>query len=222
MVRKYFSGIVTLLVCATVGYFMIADVISSKTALVKVSVDDRFPAAFRGGVDLNKVTQQPLKVSFKDQFLEGAVIAKSSAMTELQFNQFMEKDSQGKNSLSCLVYDKVKITFEADGMAVSGQKPQFEVETPCSFNGENLAKMNAIKIPVNLLTKETAESGEFAYDSTPGTIYRLKFALGEWPKSWFMKSVSFVSESGKQEVFYTDQFIQESGADSARHLFMTW
>ncbi len=203
------------------GFSTIGDLFSQPYEVVKVSVDDRFPAAFRSGLDLNKATKEPLKLALKDQFLEKAAINNTMDFAKIQFSQFAEVDTKGKKNLSCLVYDRVVVTFEAEGVASGGVKPQLEIESLCSFKGNDITQMNEIKVPVAALLGQDSKSQEYTFAESPGVVFRMKYALGDWPKSWFLKKVEFKSPQ-KTHTFSTDEYMSAKGPEKARHLFMRW
>ena len=75
--------------CFVLGFSSIGNLFSEPYEVVKVSVDDRFPAAFRSGVDLNSATKEPLRLALKDQFLEKAAINNTMDFTKIQFSQYL-------------------------------------------------------------------------------------------------------------------------------------
>lgn len=99
---------------------------------------------------------------------------------------------EGFSSQICKTFSSVELFFEAYGISVSGEAPQFKVTAEC-LPGQDPAEIAVIKIPVDKLLNEKARSAEFKF-----TDYKESFELinsDEWAKTWLLSKIIFKSSS---------------------------
>lgn len=99
---------------------------------------------------------------------------------------------EGFSSQLCKTFSSVELFFDAYGVSVSGETPQFKVTAEC-LPGQDPAEIAVIKIPIEKLLNEKARSAEFKYSE-----YKESFELinsDEWAKTWLLTKIVFKSSS---------------------------
>lgn len=208
------------------GFSSFFDFQSMNSAYIKLRVDDRFPANLRQGYDISAMSDQPLRVATMDSFMKSASITSSSSSVIINLNQFAARTKGGEMTLSCLVYDRVQLTFEAEGEASSGDKPIFVVRAPCSFEKEDIVKLRAIPIPVASLLSQPASSREYRFAKHPSHFYEFRYGNGHWPRTWALRTVQFqkVGRDGGESLIFSakEKPNQKKAKKASRPLKMVW
>ncbi len=201
--RKIFEVVGLFAVCFIAGYTYLR----SNTDLFPISRD---PAAVRS-FDFSHLRGDKLQSAVRQRLISGLEIRKSSQGAGIGLGHFVFLDSTGSKRLACQEFQKVFLNFEAEGVSVSGDKPQMEVEGRCEFSAD-MTRINPLYVPVAKIVGERAGDGEFQFNEGPRVTVRFVNMPEDWPRTWLLKSVKLVNESASEAlVIESDEVAQTLG-----------
>lgn len=164
----------------------------SATIAAKSSRD---PAAIKKVYDFSHLQGSALDYAAKQRLLDGAKVIHDNKDIGVELGHFVFKGPEGEKVFACQKYSRIILSFEGDGVAVSGELPQMEVEGNCEISND-INSIAAVWIPVSKIMGEPVADGEF--DFREGHPAKLKFAhvSDQWPKTWMLKSLRLIDPSG--------------------------
>lgn len=109
----------------------------------------------------------------------------------------------GFSSALCKTYGQIELQFIADGIAVAGETPQMTIKAPCEA-GQDPAEMASITIPIDKIMAEKPKNAEYHFDGF-SSKFSFKNTADEWPRTWVLKTIQFVSGSEKSKLVRMDQ-----------------
>lgn len=188
--------------------------------LLKPHLNHRIPAALKRQLDLTSFAKNPVRVLKREQFFSHVDVVSTADQTVFNMPQFAADQKDGTYNLACLVYDRIELTFHADGVVHSTGTPELRVESPCGFFENNISKMNSIVIPTAELKARDPSTDTHEFAHLPGKVYRTNHIYGSWPKSWVLKEVRFtdLGDLSKDLVMSHDL----GSARPERRLLMKW
>lgn len=168
----------------------------STTELAQINRD---PAAVRSNFDFSHLSGQNLQDAAKQRLLAGFELKKTPEGTGIGFGHFVFQDAKGEKKLACQEFGKISMTFIAEGVSVSGDRPIMELEGRCEFSAD-MSKISPLYIPVAKILNEKAGDGEFRFNE--GRVVTVKFVnlSDEWPHTWLLKSMKLSSEKSNAAV----------------------
>lgn len=158
---------------------------------------NRDPAAIRQTYDFSYLTGNALEGAVKERLISGIEIFKEEGAYGVGLGHFVMMSEGGEKTLGCREYNKIILSFEAEGQAVSGVKPQMEVEGSCEYSTD-LAKINPLWIPVAKVLGERPADGEFQFHEGRAVTLRFNNVSDEWPRKWVLIGMKILG--GKKEV----------------------
>lgn len=162
----------------------------------------RDPAAVRQVSDFSNLSGSELTLAMKTKLLSSASVVRAQASLGVELGHFAMAKITGERTLACQEFEKVTLRFEADGVAVSGERPVMEVEGACEFSAD-MTKINPIFIPIDKIMGEVPGDGEIQYrDNKPVTL-RFHGVSEQWPTRWLLTSVR-LSSAGTQKELLVD------------------
>ncbi len=190
MVSKFFSFVIVL-AGAALGYF----IISFSAHKFQTT---RVPAAIRQVYDITHLRGSSLQAAVKERLLGGLETFKVGQGFGIGLGHFAFALDSGEKVLGCRAYQKVTLSFEAEGVAVNGEKPTMTVEGRCEYSAD-LTKINPLWIPVARIFGEKPSEGEF---SEYGRPVQLKFShiSDHWPRQWVLVGMTVQGEKGQIEI----------------------
>jgi hypothetical protein len=158
----------------------------------------RDPAAIRQVYDFTHLHGSILDTAVKERLVSGLETFKDDQGFGIGLGHFAFSLDSGEKVLGCRAYQKVTFQFEAEGIAVEGEKPTMTVEGKCEYSND-LTKINPLWIPVARIFGEHPGDGDFNDYERP---VQLKFAhvSDVWPKHWVLIGLSIQGDQGKVEV----------------------
>lgn len=160
---------------------------------------NRDPAAIRNVFDFSNLSGADLNQAMKKQLIKGVAVIRDEEGLGVELGHFAMQGLGGGKVLACQEYQRVTMSFSAEGMASNGEKPRMEVEGPCEFSAD-MTKINPILIPVEKVLREAVADGELQYrDGRPVTL-RFHGMTEEWPTQWLLTSVKLIDTKNDREV----------------------
>ena len=204
---------------AAVGGFYLAANSWEGTVMVPTSrlSSPRGPAAIRRVFDFSHLNGSALRLASQKRLVTDARIVATSSKIGIELGHFVTRSADGSRLFACEFFDRVNLTFEAEGIAESGEKPTMNVDGPCLM-GQDLNRIAPIWIPVQKITAErTAPGLELSFSEFANVNFRFENIPSDWPKAWVLTSVRvFNSEETGRELAISHRELAEIGGQPLR------
>lgn len=168
--------------CFALGFYFL----NSNVEHFSISRD---PAAVRSTFDFSHLKGDPLVEAVKARMISGFQLAKEADRIGLSLGHFAFINQLGNKTLACKEYEKVILSFEAEGVLVSGERPSMVLEGSCRFS-EDLSRIRPLYLPVARILGERPADGEFNFRDENPVVVRFSNLSDEWPRQWLLTSVS--------------------------------
>lgn len=182
MTKKLLQGIAFFGFCFVTGYAIIH---YTSTESFQINRD---PAAIGKIYDFSNLKGEEFRTAVKQRLLAGFVVEKRGGLQGISAGHFVFVDPTGQKKFACQEFDKVSMTFIAEGMAVAGEQATMQVEGACEFS-EEISKINPLWIPVAQIMNEKPVDGEIQFNQGKPITLRFNGLTNEWPQAWILKSV---------------------------------
>lgn len=179
-----------------------------------------FTLCFSFGLALFFSISEDMAVQRDPASLDGKVFQLTSLSSSQIRNQLVKKikiqsvvvgekslQLSGFSSSLCKTYGFIELQFIADGMAVAGEAPTMTIKAPCEA-GQDPSEMASVTIPVEKILSQKTKNAEFHFDGF-SPRFSFKNTADEWPRTWVLRTVQFISGNSKSKVVRMDQ--NESG-----------
>ncbi len=178
--------------------FIIAIVCFVALAVViyKIKNEDlRLPAAIQKVemFDYSTLSGDGLRSAMTKQIIRDSTIAHKNNLFQFNFGNFIVEKSNGNPIYLCDYFDQYTITFEAEGMAVNGQRPKLIITSPCIL-ASDLKTTQSVNIPVDLIKNMKAGDIDWTYDQQPSVTFSFRSIDGSWPQHWVLANISMGSK----------------------------
>jgi hypothetical protein len=229
-----YSGIGVFLLFAVFGFWIS---ISAWDGMIYVSdlklkgLNGRFPAAIRKDLDFSRLNGAELMSASQKRLLTAARVITTQKNVGIEFGQFIIRSSDGQRQLACDFYDRVRVRLQAEGVAVSGERPEIEINAPCATSSD-LALTEPIWIPAEEIMSGEAADGDAKFGSDDNsssesvratleqTLFRFKNMARHWPKRWAVTEVTLYRESEPGREIHVDQ--SDMKDFNRKPLIVTW
>jgi hypothetical protein len=160
---------------------------------------NRDPAAIGKVYDFSHLQGEDLNTAVKRRLLAGFEVLKENGDQGVTLGHFVFVDPQGEKKFACQEFNKVTLTFIADGVAVGGEAPEMQVEGACEFSSD-ITKINPLWIPVAKILNEKVGDGEFQYNQGKAITLRFSNMPEQWPHTWLLRSVELRKDNTAEAV----------------------
>lgn len=173
-----------------VTYIGIRVVENSWQGLVFINLEDpRSPAAVPGNINFSHLKGDDLWAAAHKRLLADARLLKSNSEIGIELGHFVVGGIDGKPHAACQVYNKVELTFAAEGLSVNGEAPEMVVLGTCGMDYSSIERIKPIWIPYQRVLMDKPGNIELSFfDEKPVTL-KFDHMGSEWPKEWILKSV---------------------------------
>ncbi|HEY8269662.1 MAG TPA: hypothetical protein VIG33_02150 [Pseudobdellovibrionaceae bacterium] len=169
---------------------------------------NRDPAAVRQIYDFSNLSGTDLTDAMKKRIISGSTVIRKNQSLGVELGHFAMAKITGEKTLACQEFQKVIFRFEAEGMAIGGERPAMEVEGACEFS-EDMTKISPIFIPVDKVLAEKPADGEFQYREGKPVTIRVHGMPSEWPTRWLLTSVRLSNSSEQRELLINSDEVSE-------------
>lgn len=201
------GGVFTFGLFACIGFFISLNAWDGMIYVSDLKVkgmSGRLPAAIKKDLDFSRLNGAELMMASQKRLLTAARVVTDKNAVGIEFGQFIIRSDEGQRQLACDFYDRVRVRFEADGLASGGEKPQMEVNAPCATSSD-LARTEPIWIPANEIIEGRAVDGEATFASVERTSFKFSQMMDKWPKRWAVTEVTLYRESEPGREIHVDQ-----------------
>lgn len=189
------------------GILLVSVVFGLIKAVQRITNEDgRQPAAIDKAriFDVSYLEGGALKTASAKQLLQQAEVHIAKNDVSVSLGHFVAKSPNGERRLLCDIYDRVELSFEADGVAINGERPRLIVTGPC-VPSENLNHMNAIHIPYAEIMNQRAGDGEFSFGVAPDHFYKITNVGNQWPDQWILSEVRLLNKTNPAAFLQLDR-----------------
>lgn len=152
----------------------------------------RAPAAIRRIFDFSHLDGGALRLASQRRLVTDARVILADAEIGLELGHFVTKSEDGTRLFACEYFDRIDLSFEAEGIAASGEKPTMKIEAPCEMS-EDLNRIAPIWIPFARLAEEDPVDMDISYSDTSATRLRFENMPGAWPRTWVLAEIRIYS-----------------------------
>lgn len=163
----------------------------------------RNPAAVHRDLDETKLEGSELITGTRNRLLAEAKVLLEPGEMGLEFGHFVTRDEQGNRQLACDYYNKIRVRFEADGVASAGEKPTMEIEGPCR-TGNDITKIEPVWIPVVKILGEQPSDMDLTFPDSDGLDFKFTNIDGAWPTRWQLSSIQLFNDAEAGRTVYFD------------------
>ncbi len=201
------TGIGAFLLFAGFGFWI---TVSAWDGMIYVSdlklkgLSGRVPAAIRKDLDFSRLNGAELMSASQKRLFTAARVITTQKNVGIEFGQFIIRSNDGQRQLACDFYDRVRVKLQADGMAVSGERPEIEINAPCATSTD-LARTEPIWIPTEEIMSGNAADGEATFASVERSSFRFRNMSHHWPRRWAVTEVTLYRESEPGHEVHVDQ-----------------
>lgn len=209
----FWGGVATFAFFACIGFLVS---ITAWDGIIYVSdlqlkgSNGRLPAAIRKDLDFSRLNGAELMMASQKRLLSAARVVSGDLKSGqkdfvgIEFGQFIIRSDEGERQLACDFYDRVRVRFEADGIASSGEKPRMEVNAPCATSND-IARTEPIWIPAAEIVAGNAVDGDATFASVERTSFKFSQMMDQWPRKWAVTEVTLYRESDPGREVHVDQ-----------------
>ena len=158
----------------------------------------RDPAAIRQSYDFTHLQGSNLENAVKDRLVSGLEVYKDDQGLGIGLGHFAFTLNSGEKVLGCRAYKKITFEFEAEGVAVNGEKPTMKLEGQCQYSAD-LTKINPVWIPVARIFGERPGDDGFDEYERPAQV-NFKNVADHWPRQWVLIGLTVQGEMGQVQV----------------------
>ncbi len=126
-------------------------------------------------------------------------VAKLEKSFQINVRNFLVKNLN--NMHLCEYYDSYTLTFEAEGIASSGQRPTMIVTSPCRVSAKTKLPIPVI-VPVEDIFKLRPTDTDISFEINPSATFSFRNVMDVWPSHWVLSKIKFEhSEFSDRQVF---------------------
>ena len=194
-----------------IGGFYLASNSWGGTVVVHSSYfsDRRSPAAIRRVFDFSHLDGSALRLASQKRLVTDARVILADSKVGLELGHFVTKAADGSRLFACEFYDRITLSFEAEGVAENGEKAILKVDGPCAM-GDDLNRMAPIWLPTGRFAREKSTDMELTYAESEGVSFKFENMPTAWPHSWILTSIRvFNAEEAGREISISQREMRE-------------
>ena len=151
-----------------------------------------------------------LQTALHTDIVNSIQIAKDQKNFEINIRNFLVKTKQ-ENLHLCEYFDSYTLTFEAEGIATSGERPTMVVTSPCSVSAKTSLPVPVI-VPVEDIFKLKPNDTDVSFEVNPKASFSFRNVSDMWPEYWVLSRVHFTSstESSREVIIDRKEIYQLS------------
>jgi hypothetical protein len=140
-----------------------------------------------------------LQVALHKDILSGIQIAKNEKNFEINVRNFLVKETEEEMHL-CEYFTSYTLTFEAEGIASSGERPSMVITSPCELSAKTKLPVPVV-IPVEDIFKLKPNDTDVSFEVNPKATFSFRNVSDTWPGYWVLSKVQFTnSDFSSREV----------------------
>lgn len=160
----------------------------------RLFIQTRSPAAVENQNLFNMFDKgDALQTALHKDIVTSIQVARAEKNFHINVRNFLVK-SENNNEHLCDYFNSYTLTFEAEGMASSGERPTMVVTAPCELSAKTNMPIPVV-IPVEDIFKLTPDDTDISFEVNPKASFSFRNVSEMWPEYWVLSRVQF-SHSG--------------------------
>jgi hypothetical protein len=186
----------------------------------KAQLVSRIPASIPRSSDLSGLQGDLLARAGKMKLLSGLSVEQSQGSASIHLGNFVMLNQQQKKDFVCGVYNHITISFEAEGVAVGGEKPSLIVDAPCTV-GSDISTLAPIEIPFSQIKSQGVQNQEMIIQQSSGPLHIVSGNNAEaWPRQWSLVDIRMTNDSDPTQSLHVTQ--EEVRKNTNKPVLMNW
>lgn len=129
-----------------------------------------------------------LQMALHKDIVSSIQIAKAEKNFQINVRNFLVKNQD--NQHLCEYFNSYTLTFEAEGMASSGERPTMVVTTPCEVSAKTNLPVPVV-VPVEDIFKLKPTDTDVSFEVNPKAAFSFRNVSDMWPEYWVLSKVQF-------------------------------
>ena len=148
--------------------------------------------------DLSGLSEGSLRLAATKRVLSESIMSESLEEIHLELAHFQLNIDGRSGRSACDYFGEVQVTFEAQGIAVSGEKPKMQLELPCLV-GANDGYLRVVTLPKNEIVELELEEPTDSKLFDDELVMRFQDVIDFWPKYWQLKQIVWIPQDSTAE-----------------------
>lgn len=132
---------------------------------------------------------ESLEAALHKDIVAGIQIAKNEKNFQINVRNFLVKN-ETQNMHLCEYFTSYTLTFEAEGIASSGERPTMVVSAPCELSAKTNMPVPVV-IPVEDIFKLKPNDSDMSFEVNPKASFSFRNVSDMWPGYWVLSKVQF-------------------------------
>jgi hypothetical protein len=181
----------------------------------------RNPASIGKAYDFSGLQGNLLNQAAKQRLLDGLNIHKDLQSNSIQLGNFVLLNEQNQKDFVCGLYNHVTLSFEAEGVAVSGEKPSLIIDAPCTVGGD-IDSLAPIKIPYQKIKAQNPQSHDISLQQEDGAFIHIQSGNNSdsWPNQWSLTQINLTQDGSPSRILNINQ--QDIKGRINKPVLMNW
>jgi hypothetical protein len=132
-----------------------------------------------------------LEIALHKDIISGIQIAKNEKSFQINVRNFLVKNAENETHL-CEYFDSYTLTFEAEGIATSGERPTMVIKSPCELSAKTKLPVPVV-VPVEDIFKLKPNDTDVSFEVNPKATFSFRNVSDMWPGYWVLSKVQFTN-----------------------------
>ena len=129
-----------------------------------------------------------LQTALHKDIVSSIEIAKNEKNFQINVRNFLVKNQD--NLRLCEYFNSYTLTFEAEGIASSGERPTMTITTPCEVSAKTNLPVPVV-VPVDDIFKLKPNDADISFEVSPKASFSFRNVSDMWPGHWVLSKVQF-------------------------------
>jgi len=178
----------------------------------------RRPASIPKVFDFSELQGTALEDAARKHLISDAKSIREKDRAGFYLGHFVTRNLDGKSALACDIYNRVSMTFLAEGMAMSGDRPSLTIDASCEV-GDNVNQMEPIWIPIAEIMAQKPGNMELQLNSPKPITLKFQNIESTWPTYWILSELKIYNRTDGRSISVDNTTIYKL---SSAPLSMTW
>lgn len=168
------------------------------------SANRREPASIGREFDFSKLEGSALIKASKERLLNDLHVIRAHSAIGLQLGHFAMLGDDHQRQFACDYYDRIELSFRAEGMATNGKAPTMNVDSPCEISTE-VHLISPVWIPVDEILKRNPGDKTLSFEKFRKLKISFQGISFMWPKDWALIAVRLYNQNRPdRELHFSD------------------
>jgi hypothetical protein len=185
------------------------------------SKNSRIPASIPKTADLTQLQGESLVLAAKMKILTQMTIdTQTPGIAAVRLGNFVQMNAQNETDFACGVYNHITLSFAAEGVAVSGERPILIVDSPCTVSGD-INTLEPVAVPFDQIKAQSTRNHDFTLQNQGRSLHIQSLNSPEaWPTKWSLTDITMTHDLDPSRVLHISP--DDIRRNLNKPLFMNW